>query len=270
MQPEMVVPPRAPLSRAENPLLAMLRAQPLGPVMLRPQSFNVTPQRVMPLQQSSPQRVMPLQQSTPQRVMPLKHSTPQPQEMVTRENPGRPTIIGFSLPQLLSKVQGLLPRMEQAMPRIQAMPAMEFFSRFDDQDQEDQESFEEHDEHSDEQEQHTMEFQLPSMDDVFSRLEQALPAMEQRIAPAMNRVMEIEIANPFEDYEDVEMIEESPRMSMPWGMPRGIFGQSSRQEVNQGFGFSSLLNHLTNNIMSSQVINHMQEPVPCPQHCTVH
>merc|ERR1712127_314084 len=117
---------------------------------------------------------------------------------------------------------------------------------------EDQESFEEHDEHSDEQEQHTMEFQLPSMDDVFSRLEQALPAMEQRIAPAMNRVMEIEIANPFEDYEDVEMIEESPRMSMPWGMPRGIFGQSSRQEVNQGFGFSSLLNHLTNNIMSSQ------------------
>merc|ERR1719327_1774999 len=97
--------PRAPVPRANIPSFLNIFRAP-GPVMLRPQSFNATPQRVSPVM-----------------------ATPPPQaNMVTKENPRGPTIIGFSLPQLLSRVQNIIPRMEQAMPRMQKMPTIIGFS----------------------------------------------------------------------------------------------------------------------------------------------
>lgn len=53
---------------------------------------------------------------------PMNMSPPQPSQegpIVTKQNPNGPTIIGFSLPQLLSRVNSMIPRMEQAaVPRV--------------------------------------------------------------------------------------------------------------------------------------------------------
>jgi len=209
-----IVPPRIP-TRSGNPLLNMLRSQ--GPVMLRPQTFNVTPQRVTPIVSGPP--------------------PPPPANMVTKENPRGPTIIGFSLPQLLSRVQSIIPRMEQAMPRmqqtIQEMPTMEdILSRMEEQEDQEDMSEEIHP---------IMEFSFPSMDQVFSRIEQVLPGMEQRMEPVMDRVMEIEI-NPFSE------MEEAPMMTMP-RIPIGFFGQKDDDHFG---GFSGLFDQLTDQVMSSQ------------------
>merc|ERR550532_1567857 len=143
--PRMSQAPRAPVPRANIPSFLNIFRAP-GPVMLRPQSFNATPQRVSPVM-----------------------ATPPPQaNMVTKENPRGPTIIGFSLPQLLSR--------------------------------------------------------------------------EQRMEPLMNRVMEIEIENPFEEFE------ETPRMSMP-RFPGNFLGERDRDE---DFDFGGLFDQLTNQVMSSQ------------------
>ena len=190
--------------------------------MLRPQSFNATPQRVSPVM-----------------------VTPPPQaNMVTKENPRGPTIIGFSLPQLLSRVQNIIPRMEQAMPRMQKMPTMEeIFSKMEEPEvDEDVEIFDEG--HPRFEGRPSFEFNLPSMGRVFEEIGEALPKMEQRIEPLMNRVMEIEIENPFEDFE------ETPRMSMP-RFPGNFLGHRDRDE---DFDFGGLFDHLTNQVMSSQVI----------------
>merc|ERR1719342_895085 len=210
---------QAPVPRGNIPSFLNIFRAP-GPVMLRPQSFNVTPQRVTPVM-----------------------TTPPPQaHMVTKENPRGPTIIGFSLPQLLSRVQNIIPRMEQAMPRMQKMPTMEeIFSKMEEPEvDEDVEIFDEG--HPRFEGRPSFEFNLPSMDRVFEEIGEVLPKMEQRIEPLMNRVMEIEIENPFEDFE------ETPRMSMP-RFPGNFLGHRDRDE---DFDFGGLFDHLTNQVMSSQ------------------
>merc|ERR1712012_202660 len=171
VQPQPQAVPRmsqAPIPRGNIPSFLNIFRAP-GPVMLRPQSFNVTPQRVTPVM-----------------------TTPPPQaHMVTKENPRGPTIIGFSLPQLLSRVQNIIPRMDQ----------------------------------------------------VFEEIGEVLPKMEQRMEPLMNRVMEIEIENPFEEFK------ETPRMSMMPGFPGNFLGHRDRDD---DFDFGGLLDHLTNQVMSSQ------------------
>jgi len=189
--------------------------------MLRPQSFNVTPQRVTPVM-----------------------ATPPPQaHMVTKENPRGPTIIGFSLPQLLSRVQNIIPRMDQAAPRMQKMPTMEeIFSKMEEPEiDEDVEIFDEG--HPRFEGRPSFEFNLPSMDRVFEEIGEVLPKMEQRMEPLMNRVMEIEIENPFEEFK------ETPRMSMMPRFPGNFLGHRDRDD---DFDFGGLLDHLTNQVMSSQ------------------
>jgi hypothetical protein len=215
MQSEMVVPPRVPMMRSDNPLLNMLRSQ--GPVMMRPQSFNMTPQRVTP----------------------MLNGPPSPQgNMVTKDNPRGPTIIGFSLPQLLSRVQSILPSMEQAMPRMQQnmqkMPTMDIFSRMENQEMQE--------DNTRENRRPSLEFSLPSMEQIFARIGEAMPDMEQHEEPLMNRVMEIEIENPFDEFEQV------PRMNMP-RIPGEFFGIKDQDD---DFGFSGLFDQLTNHVMSSQ------------------
>ena len=56
--------------------------------------------------------------------------------------------------------------------------------------------------------------------------------------------MEIEIENPFEEFE------ETPRMSMP-RFPGNFLGERDRDE---DFDFGGLFDQLTNQVMSSQVI----------------
>merc|ERR1719369_994714 len=212
--------PRAPVPRANIPSFLNIFRAP-GPVMLRPQSFNATPQRVSPVM-----------------------ATPPPQaNMVTKENPRGPTIIGFSLPQLLSRVQNIIPRMEQAMPRMQKMPTMEeIFSKMEEPEiDEDVEIFDEG--HPRFEGRPSFEFNLPSMDRVFEEIGEVLPKMEQRMEPLMNRVMEIEIENPFEEFK------ETPRMSMMPRFPGNFLGHRDRDD---DFDFGGLLDHLTNQVMSSQ------------------
>merc|ERR1719233_2108735 len=88
--------------RAQNPFLNLMRSQ--GPIMIRSQ--NIIPQTMTEM---SPR---PMKMSPPQK----SHEGP----VVTKENPNGPTIIGFSLPQLLSRVNSMIPsRMEQAaVPRV--------------------------------------------------------------------------------------------------------------------------------------------------------
>merc|ERR1719357_2523322 len=192
------LPPRVPLLRSGNPLMNILRSQ--GPVMLRPQSFNVTPQRVTPIMKT--ERVTPIMKTPP----------PRPTNMVTKGNPMGPTIIGFSLPQLLSRVSSIIPQMEQEPkeePRHRPV----------------------------------MEFSLPSMDQVFSRIEQVLPDMEQRHRPQpMGRIMEIEIENPFTEFE------EEPRMTMP-RIPGGFFGVKDDEHFG---GFGGFFDQLTDHMMRSE------------------
>merc|ERR1711936_1068160 len=218
--PRMSQAPTAPIPRANIPSFLNIFRAP-GPVMLRPQSFNATPQRVTPVMGSPPSQA----------------------NVVTKENPRGPTIIGFSLPQLLSRVQNIIPRMEQAMPRMQKMPTMEeIFSKMEEPEvDEDVEIFDEG--HPRFEGRPSFEFNLPSMGRVFEEIGEALPKMEHRIEPLMNRVMEIEIENPFEEFE------ETPRMSMT-RFPLGNFlGERDRDD---DFDFGGLFDQLTNQIMSSQ------------------
>merc|ERR1719402_950605 len=211
---------QAPVPRGNIPSFLNIFRAP-GPVMLRPQSFNVTPQRVTPVM-----------------------ATPPPQaHMVTKENPRGPTIIGFSLPQLLSRVQNIIPRMDQAAPRMQKMPTMEeIFSKMEEPEvDEDVEIFDEA--HPRFEGRPSFEFNLPSMDRVFEEIGEVLPKMEQRMEPLMNRVMEIEIENPFEEFK------ETPRMSMMPRFPGNFLGERDRDE---DFDFGGLFDQLTNQVMSSQ------------------
>jgi len=171
----------------------------------------------------------------------LKSGSPTPQNnIITKENPRGPTIIGFSLPQLISRVQNILPRMDQALPRVQQtiekMPAMEIFSRLEKPNKSRME-----DRSGDRRP--SLEFSLPSMEQVFARIGEVLPDMEQRVEPIMNRVMEIDIENPFEE------IDETPRMSIIPRIPGGFFGVKDHDE----FGFGGLFDQLTNHVMSSQL-----------------
>merc|ERR1711936_731839 len=211
--------PTAPIPRANIPSFLNIFRAP-GPVMLRPQSFNATPQRVTPVMGSPPSQA----------------------NVVTKENPRGPTIIGFSLPQLLSRVQNIIPRMEQAMPRMQKMPTMEeIFSKMEEPEiDEDVEIFDEG--HPRFEGRPSFEFNLPSMNRVFEEIGEALPNMEHRIEPLMNRVMEIEIENPFEDFE------ETPRMSMP-RFPGSFLGHRDRDD---DFDFGGLFDQLISQVMSSQ------------------
>merc|ERR1719334_391735 len=223
VQPQPQAVPRmsqAPVPRGNIPSFLNIFRAP-GPVMLRPQSFNVTPQRVTPVM-----------------------TTPPPQaHMVTKENPRGPTIIGFSLPQLLSRVQNIIPRMDQAAPRMQKMPTMEeIFSKMEEPEiDEDVEIFDEG--HPRFEGRPSFEFNLPSMDRVFEEIGEVLPKMEQRMEPLVNRVMEIEIENPFEEFK------ETPRMSMMPRFPGNFLGHRDRDD---DFDFGGLLDHLTNQVMSSQ------------------
>merc|ERR1740137_489040 len=97
-------PPRHMMTmRAQNPFMNLLRSQ--GPIMFRSQNIPMIPQTMTGM---SPR---PMNMSPPQ----ASHGGP----IVTKANPNGPTIIGFSLPQLLSKVNSMIPRMEQAaVPRV--------------------------------------------------------------------------------------------------------------------------------------------------------
>merc|ERR1712128_372441 len=96
-------PPRPMMSmRAQNPFMNLLRSQ--GPITIR-QNTPIVPQMMTEM---TPR---PMNMSPPQ----ASHGGP----IVTKANPNGPTIIGFSLPQLLSKVNSMIPRMEQAaVPRV--------------------------------------------------------------------------------------------------------------------------------------------------------
>merc|ERR1712128_277681 len=96
-------PPRPMMTmRAQNPFMNLLRSQ--GPITIR-QNTPIVPQMMTEM--------------TPR---PMNMSPSQPSQegpIVTKQNPNGPTIIGFSLPQLLSRVNSMIPRMEQgAVPRV--------------------------------------------------------------------------------------------------------------------------------------------------------
>merc|ERR1719193_2013365 len=100
--------------RAQNPFLNLMRSQ--GPIMIRSQ--NIIPQTMTEM---SPR---PMNMSPPQK----SHEGP----VVTKENPNGPTIIGFCLPQLLSRVNSMIPsRMEQAaVPRVMEISVRNPFRDF--------------------------------------------------------------------------------------------------------------------------------------------
>merc|ERR1712128_351741 len=93
-------PPRPMMTmRAQNPFMNLLRSQ--GPITIR-QNTPIVPQMMTEM--------------TPR---PMNMSPSQEGPIVTKQNPNGPTIIGFSLPQLLSRVNSMIPRMEQgAVPRV--------------------------------------------------------------------------------------------------------------------------------------------------------
>merc|ERR1719513_518231 len=100
--------------RAQNPFLNLMRSQ--GPIMIRSQ--NIIPQT---MSEMSPR---------PMNMSPSQKSQEGP--VVTKENPNGPTIIGFSLPQLLSRVNSMIPsRMEQAaVPRVMEISVRNPFRDF--------------------------------------------------------------------------------------------------------------------------------------------
>merc|ERR1719193_2043985 len=100
--------------RAQNPFLNLMRSQ--GSIMIRSQ--NIIPQTMTEM---SPR---PMNMSPPQK----SHEGP----VVTKENPNGPTIIGFSLPQLLSRVNSMIPsRLEQAaVPRVMEISVRNPFRDF--------------------------------------------------------------------------------------------------------------------------------------------
>merc|ERR1719186_1768613 len=87
----MSEPPRPMMSmRAQNPFMNLLRSQ--GPITIR-QNTPIVPQMMTEM--------------TPR---PMNMSPSQPSQegpIVTKQNPNGPTIIGFSLPQLLSRVNSM-------------------------------------------------------------------------------------------------------------------------------------------------------------------
>merc|ERR1719481_2376017 len=97
-------PPRPMMTmRAQNPFLNLMRSQ--GPIMIRSQNIPMIPQTMTEMS-PRPSNMSPPQQS-------------QQGPVVTKQNPNGPTIIGFSLPQLLSRVNSIIPRMDQAAaPRV--------------------------------------------------------------------------------------------------------------------------------------------------------
>merc|ERR1712121_295601 len=196
-----------------NPLFNILRSGPgpvLGPVTVNRQRFNATPQRLT-----------------------FGGEIPPQAGLVTKENPRGPTIIGFNIPQLLSKVQSILPSMEQALPRVQQQPRERLASMdISMQPQERQGNNIRRPNH--------LEFSLPSVERMFSRIGDALPDLEREMEPIVDRVMGIEIGNPFQEFV------ETPRMSIP-RIPDGLFGVKDSEE----FGFNSIFDELTNH-MSSQ------------------
>merc|ERR1711962_1763444 len=197
-----------------NPLFNILRSGPgpvLGPVMVNRRRFNATPQRLT-----------------------FGGEIPSQAGLVTKENPRGPTIIGFNIPQLLSKVQSILPSMEQALPRVQQQPRERLASMdISIQPQERRANNIRRPNH--------LEFNLPSVERMFSRIGDTLPDLEREMEPIVDRVMGIEIGNPFQEFV------ETPRMSIP-RIPDGFFGVKDSEE----FGFNSIFDELTNH-MSSQL-----------------
>merc|ERR1719220_2327724 len=247
-------PPPPTFPRARGPTFVRTQGPP-RPTVFRPegssQAWQETPRTSV---QPQPQAVPRMSQAPVPRGNipsflnifrapgPVMVTPPPEAHMVTKENPRGPTIIGFSLPQLLSRVQNIIPRMDQAAPRMQKMPTMEeIFSKMEEPEiDEDVEIFDEG--HPRFEERPSFEFNLPSMDRVFEEIGEVLPKMEQRMEPLMNRVMEIEIENPFEEFK------ETPRMSMMPRFPGNFLGHRDRDD---DFDFGGLLDHLTNQVMSS-------------------
>merc|ERR1719356_2059525 len=89
--------------RNPNPFMNLIRPQ--GPIMIRPQNIPIN-SHAMTESSSRPMNVSPSEQL-------------QEGPIVTKQNPNGPTIIGFSLPQLLNKVNSMIPRLEEAAgPRV--------------------------------------------------------------------------------------------------------------------------------------------------------
>merc|ERR1712002_692029 len=89
--------------RNPNPFMNLIRPQ--GPIMIRPQNIPIN-SHAMTESSSRPMNISPSEQL-------------QQGPVVTKQNPNGPTIIGFSLPQLLSRVNSIIPRMDQAAaPRV--------------------------------------------------------------------------------------------------------------------------------------------------------
>jgi len=101
-------PPKPMMTmRSQNPFMNLMRSQ--GPIMIRSQSIPIVPQTMSEMS-PRPMNISPSQQAQPSQEGPI----------VTKQNPNGPTIIGFSLPQLLSRVSSMIPRMEQqgGVPRV--------------------------------------------------------------------------------------------------------------------------------------------------------
>merc|ERR1712226_744051 len=195
--PRMSQAPTAPIPRANIPSFLNIFRAP-GPVMLRPQSFNATPQRVTPVMASPPSQA----------------------NVVTKENPRGPTIIGFSLPQLLSRVQNIIPRMEQAMPRMQKMPTMEeIFSKMEEPEiDEDVEIFDEG--HPRFEGRPSFEFNLPSMNRVFEEIPRmSMPRFPGSFLDHRDRDDDFDFGGLFDQLTSQVMSSQFSRSWSPFGQP---------------------------------------------------
>merc|ERR1719297_560921 len=112
--------------RPQNPFLNLFRSP--GPVMVR-KNVNL-PLAMMP-------RSMGMARSL--NVSPEMPEAPRTSPIVTKKIPNGPTVIGFSLPQLLSKVNSLIPQLTQGgRPRVMEIsinrnPVMEEFHQHQDE-----------------------------------------------------------------------------------------------------------------------------------------
>jgi len=126
-------PPRPTIMRSEPPRPTIMRSEPPRPTIMR----SEPPRPMMSMRAQNPfmnllrsQGPITIRQNTPIVPQMMTEMTPRPMNMspsqpsqegpiVTKQNPNGPTIIGFSLPQLLSRVNSMIPRMEQgAVPRV--------------------------------------------------------------------------------------------------------------------------------------------------------
>jgi len=126
-------PPRPTIMRSEPPRPTIMRSEPPRPSIMR----SEPPRPMMTMRAQNPfmnllrsQGPITIRQNTPIVPQMMTEMTPRPMNMspsqpsqegpiVTKQNPNGPTIIGFSLPQLLSRVNSMIPRMEQgAVPRV--------------------------------------------------------------------------------------------------------------------------------------------------------